>query len=356
MAKAAARGAEIEAFVLATVEQHPSDIARLTAEHFAISRQAVNKHLARLVAEGKLTAEGSTKSRTYAPKLLVDEEFELPVSKSLEEHQVWKERVAPLLNELPQNVIDICHYGFTEILNNVIDHSGSAEVKIEIRRSPTEVWLCVADSGVGIFRKLVDAFSLADEQQAALELSKGKLTTDPKNHSGEGIFFSSRAFDRFSLLSLGLSVAVVGGQSWLLDEKLYPVDMPEKGTIVGMIIRTASARTLESVFDQFSNKDDDYRFTRTNVPVALVRSGDENLVSRSQAKRLLARLDRFADVVLDFNGVESIGQAFADEIFRVFAAEHPGVKLQPLGTSAAVDRMIRRARAHAAEDRDDKAH
>jgi len=118
-----------------------------------------------------------------------------------------------------------------------------------------------------------------------------------------------------------------------------------------MTIRPTSPHTLEGVFNRFSNKDDDYRFSRTHVPVALARDGEENLVSRSQAKRLLARLDRFEDVHLDFKGVESIGQAFADEIFRVFATEHPTVKLQPLNTTAAVDRMIRRALAHAAEDR-----
>lgn len=90
----------------------------------------------------------------------------------------------------------------------------------------------------------------------------------------------------------------------------------------------------------------------TSVPVAFARIGDENLVSRSQARKILARLDRFEDVVLDFRGVESIGQAFADEIFRVFATEHPTVKFKAEGTTPAVDRMIRRALAHAADDRE----
>lgn len=351
MATAAARGAEIDAFVLEEVEKHPNDIAKVVAERFSISRQAANKHLARLVADGKLTAEGSTKSRVYAPMLLLDEKFELPVSKALEEHWVWKERVAPLLKDLPKNVFDICYYGFTEMLNNVIDHSGSEWVSIKLKRSSTQIEIQIVDLGVGIFRKLVESLGLPDEQQAALELSKGKLTTDPKNHSGQGIFFTSRSFDHFSLLSRGLNVGVINGQSWLFDDKLFPVGMIDAGTGVKLEIRTNSKRALEEVFDQFSNKDDDYRFSRTNVPVALAREGHENLVSRSQAKRVLARLDRFEDVVLNFEGVESIGQAFADEIFRVFAAEHPGVRLSTMHTTLAVDRMIRRALAHAAEDR-----
>ena len=55
---------------------------------------------------------------------------------------------------------------------------------------------------------------------------------------------------------------------------------------------------------------DDYSFAKTVVPVRLAKIGDENLVSRSQAKRLLQRVDRFRCVVLDFDQVGSIGQAF----------------------------------------------
>lgn len=351
MGKAPQRGADVESFILAHVEAHPADIARVTAEQFGISRQAVNRHLARLVSEGKLTADGSTKSRRYAPALIVDEKLELKVSRTLEEHVVWRRQVEPLFTGVPKNVADICYYGFTEMLNNVIDHSGSDVAWVAVRRSSTQIEIEIVDLGVGIFRKLVEAFDFEDEQQAAIELSKGKLTTDPKNHSGEGIFFSARAFDSFDILSRGHAVQVMDGETWLFDNELFPSFVPsDSGTTVRMRIAMTSTRTLESVFDRFSNKDDDYRFSRTHVPVALVRVGTENLVSRSQAKRLLARLHRFDDVFLDFKGVESIGQAFSDEIFRVFAAEHPGVKLHAINTVPAVERLIRRALAHGAED------
>ncbi len=35
------------------------------------------------------------------------------------------------------------------------------------------------------------------------------------------------------------------------------------------------------------------------------------------------RFERFQTVVLDFTGVEEIGQDFADEVFRVFQRAHP---------------------------------
>ena len=71
----------------------------------------------------------------------------------------------------------------------------------------------------------------------------------------------------------------------------------------------------------------------------------DELISRSQAKRLLARLDLFKRVVLDFRNVDMIGQAFADQIFRVFANEHPEIELLATNTSVAVQQMISRARA-----------
>jgi hypothetical protein len=71
--------------------------------------------------------------------------------------------------------------------------------------------------------------------------------------------------------------------------------------------------------------------------------GDDNLVSRSQAKRLLARVDRFRTVVLDFAGVDAIGQAFADEVFRVHANQHPEATLVEVNATPPVMRMVNRA-------------
>jgi len=65
-------------------------------------------------------------------------------------------------------------------------------------------------------------------------------------------------------------------------------------------------------------QDNDFGFSKTHIPVFLAAYGEDNLISRSQAKRLLVRFERFKEIILDFENVESIGQAFADEIFRVF--------------------------------------
>jgi uncharacterized protein (DUF1330 family) len=67
-------------------------------------------------------------------------------------------------------------------------------------------------------------------------------------------------------------------------------------------------------------------------------------VSRSEAKRLCDGLERFRHVVLDFAGVEAVGQGFADEIFRVWASQHPEVELSPENMAPPVAFMVSRTR------------
>jgi len=75
----------------------------------------------------------------------------------------------------------------------------------------------------------------------------------------------------------------------------------------------------------------------------------ETLFARSQAKRLLAGVDSFREVLLDFKDVKNIGPAFSDEIFRVFANAHPGVKLSWINANPSVEKMIKRALANSAD-------
>jgi uncharacterized protein DUF4325 len=135
----------------------------------------------------------------------------------------------------------------------------------------------------------------------------------------------------------------IEGADWLIDRKELNI-----GTHVEMTTDTRSTRTLDSVFTAASSPDDP-GFTRTHIPVRLAEYGEENLISRSQAKRLVTRLERFKEVVLDFGDVNIIGQAFADEIFRVFQNEHPDVHLTPVRANHEVSRMIAHVLAGAAE-------
>jgi len=337
MASVRSRGEQIRRFVIAHVHAHPTDIAKFTARHFGITRQAVNKHLQRLVEENALASEGQTRNRAYRLYPLVQWLHEYALDDSLAEDLVWRSNIEPSLGQLQQNVSDIWHYGFTEIFNNAIDHANGRKVEVLLRKNAAATELAIIDDGVGIFKKIQTELGLLDERHAVLELAKGKLTTDPENHTGEGIFFTSRMFDAFDILSGGVYFSHKFGEAedWILERA-----QPESGTAVRMKLNNHTSRSQKKVFDKFTSGDD-FGFTKTVVPVHLAQYGDERLISRSQAKRLLARIDRFKTVILDFTGVQSIGQAFADEVFRVFVLRHPEVELFDIKANSAVKRMIR---------------
>ena len=207
------------------------------------------------------------------------------------------------------------------------------------------------DNGIGIFKKIQNALNLLDERHAILELAKGKLTTDPKKHTGQGIFFTSRLVDSFDILSGGVFFSHDFGEKedWILER---PQD--SSGTAIFLKLDNHSARSDKAIFSQYSSGED-YGFTKTVVPVKLAQYGEDKLISRSQAKRLLARVDLFKVVRFNFDGVESIGQAFADEIFRVFARSHPDIEVVSTNANPDVQQMIQAARNQWAVDLADGA-
>jgi anti-sigma regulatory factor (Ser/Thr protein kinase) len=339
LVKVRTRGEKIRNYILEHVEHHPADIAKHSAEHFTISRQAVNKHLGHLVEERALIQEGHTRNKIYklCPQVEWEKFYEL--TPSLEEDVVWRQDIAPLLGQLPENVVDIWRYGFTEMFNNAIDHSGAERIRVEVTKTAASTEIFIYDNGVGIFKKIQQALNLLDERHAVLELSKGKLTTDPERHTGEGIFFASRMFDSFRILSADTFFSHQHGddEDWVMQNQ-----RTARGTSVFMRLNNHTSRTTHKIFSEFQSGED-IGFTKTVVPVRLAQYGDDKLVSRSQAKRLLDRVDRFKTVLLDFTGVTSIGQAFADEIFRVFRKGHPAMILHAIHTTPEVQAVIDRA-------------
>jgi len=242
---------------------------------------------------------------------------------------------------LAGNVQNIANHGFTEMVNNAIDHSGGKSVFVWMSQDEKYLRIIISDDGVGIFAKITNALGLADMRQALFELSKGKLTTDPSKHTGEGVFFTSRMFDGFEISANELSFNHDDdAQHDRLEEEK---GVFSQGTAVFMTISLSSERTAASVYAQFTNAPDDFDFSKTIVPMKLAKYGDEQLVSRSQAKRLIARFDRFRVVILDFSDVREIGQAFADELFRVYGNAHPSVELVPKNMTEQVERMWLRA-------------
>ena len=336
-----ARGKEIRKFILQTVRDHPQDLVGFVAGQFEISRQAVGRHVYELVRTGQIEAKGERKARRYNLAILSKKVVDLNLA-GLQEDTAWREHIRGFVSDLPQNVIDLWHYGCTEMINNAIDHSGGSVLGVAVKRTAIDTEVDVFDDGVGIFRKIKEECGLEDERHSVLELAKGKLTTDPENHTGEGIFFTSRMMDDFAILSgeVYLSHEYGKEEDWILR-----VERPATGTSVIMLLENQNKRKPDDVFRQYTAEEEDYGFRKTVIPVRLAREGSEQLVSRSQAKRLLARVDRFTTVILDFSGVDRIGRAFTDEIFRVFARANPRILLIPINTNVEITGMITSVRS-----------
>ncbi|MCD4741111.1 MAG: DUF4325 domain-containing protein [Desulfobacteraceae bacterium] len=263
-------------------------------------------------------------------------------NKNLEEDILWSKNISPLLGELSNNIKEICQYGFTEMVNNVIDHSEARELIVELIVDHLSLEFRIIDNGIGIFRKIKNALGLEHSKYSILELAKGKFTSDPENHSGEGIFFTSRVFNWFLIVSHKLTFEGLGHQEGTLWEDISDLD----GTGVVMKIRKDSTIRLSDIFNEYANPDKDPSFHKTRIPVKLMEHEGESLLSRSQAKRLISRFDRFREVVLDFEGVTQIGQAFADQIFRVFKNKHPKVHLSIINADKNVSNMIKRVQSN----------
>lgn len=341
MAGVRKRGETIREYIVQNVTAHRTDITSITAKKFGITRQAVNHHIRRLVGQNSLSVSGTRSRPIYRLCTEAQFDYHFALDGTLEEDILWRDVALQHLEYLPSEAIRIWEYGFTEMVNNAIDHSDGTQLDIFVERFRPHLDIYISDNGIGIFKKIKAAMNLNDERHAVLELAKGKFTTDPDNHTGEGIFFSSRIFDEFAVLSGDVYYAhdFDDPTEWIAQSI-----KPRKGTIVQMRLKNDCNRTITEVFDEYASPED-YTFSKTVVPVDLAQYGDDTLVSRSQAKRMLTRIDRFTKVIFDFENVESIGHSFADEVFRVFASRHPEIEISVIHDKPKVRKMISRARS-----------
>jgi anti-sigma regulatory factor (Ser/Thr protein kinase) len=239
---------------------------------------------------------------------------------------------------LPANVVAMLDYGFTEMMNNAIEHSRSKVIIVEIQRDAKQVVFEVADQGVGIFNNIRQQRKLHTTDEAIEDLMKGKQTTMPKAHSGEGIFFSSKAADTLTIQSENTKLEfnnIVG------DIFVRTSARQVKGTRVTFSLLLHSKKVLREVFRQYS--DDTFAFSKTKVTVRLFAAKD-GYISRSQARRLVSGMDKFKTITLDFKNASTVGQAFADEVFRVFKEQHPKIVITPINMNKAVKFMVERTR------------
>ncbi len=320
-----------------------SDITKKTG----FSRAYINRFFKELKEGGKIILVGKANRAHYvssdknkilkARKEILSGHYILK-NKNLSEDEILnkiKENTGIFL-DLPKNIVSIADYAFTEMLNNAIEHSKSQTIDVSAAHDKNFIRFSIVDKGMGVFNSIIKKRNLKNELEAIQELTKGKLTTAPREHSGEGIFFTSRVVDKLIIQS--------SNKKLIFDNILNDVFINDikglKGTKITFFISSGSKRRLENIFKEYAGET--FKFDKTKVIVKLYKT-DTNYISRSQARRILSGLEKFKTIILDFHNVDTVGQAFADEVFRVWQNRHSDIKIQEQNSNENIVFMIKRA-------------
>lgn len=336
---------DIKDLIIKHVKKHGAVRVADIVEKTGLSRAYVHRFFKELKQENKIVLVGRTNLARYvlagrnasARKAL---SFRTTMAnKNLEEDMVLAQikRETSIFESLKNNVSEIVEYAFTEMLNNAIEHSRSKKIVVEMRKGDGVVLFKVIDFGVGVFEDIKRKFKRADIFEAIELLLKGKQTTAPKTHTGEGIFFTSKAADKLVLHG--------SAKRLIFDNRIDDIFVREakkkNGTEVMFEIAADCKRKLPAIFKEYSNEN--FIFDKTRVTVKLFELKDTSYVSRSQARRLLFGLEKFQRIILDFKNVKAVGQGFADEVFRVWQRKYPNITIAYINCTDNVEFIIRRA-------------
>lgn len=334
----------IRKYMLDKIRLDDRDFMEKTMENFQISVTTVKRYLKEcLEKEILIQSEDSVTGFRLA---VFEKNWELANQGGLEEDRVYFEEIKPLLEEISDNAKNIWYYAFTEIMNNAIEHSKGEKISCSIRRDYLYTEISIVDNGIGVFRSIREYAKenqkmAMDTMQAAAELYKGKFTTNPECHSGEGIFFVSKMLASFALFSEDMiySYHCEDKDRFVRSHLIsYYTRLRRIGTMAVMKLENDTKRTSQEVFDMFAPVDEG--FVKTLLPMKeLCPMGDP--VARSQARRILQRLEQFKEIVFDFSDIEFMGQGFADEVFRVFQNRFPEITLTVIHANKRVAGMVK---------------
>lgn len=317
-------------YLLEKIAQGDDGISKSVSEAFSVNQNTIHTYINELVDENIIRR---IKRGQY--ELVKDvHKFELKRENGdldtdtyayyhcLEEH----------ISHFDENVQAIWSYTFSEMINNVMDHSAASDVEIIVEQDYLNTSVMIYDNGIGIFKKIKEHFKFPSLDEAICELFKGKLTTDSENHSGEGIFFSSKMMDDFFIVSSG---KIFTNNKYDNSKIISIASEHIKGTCVIMSLSNYTHKKPHEVFDLYANVDGG--FIKTKIPMKNIF--DTSPVSRSQAKRVCNRLEKFKEVVIDFEGVKWMGQGFAHQLFVIFAREHMDIQIVPINMNEDITKM-----------------
>ena len=334
----------IKRYMLEKIRMDDVQYAQKTAENFQVSITTVKRYIKSCLEEGIIEESEECACKYRLVSRIKD--FEYMLNGFLMEDEIFRLDIGPFLKPISKEAESIWYYTFLEMMNNAIEHSEGTKVCCRVMTDYLYTEISITDNGIGIFKNLQNylkekMYPGVTYQDVITELHKGKLTTNAACHSGEGIFFSSKMLNEFAIwsdntiFSFGCYEREKIVQSHLIA---YYTRLMNIGTMVVMKLENHTTRKTKDVFDIYAPIDEG--FVKTIIPIREVCPYGEP-IARSQARRILFRLELFKKVILDFWGVEFMGQGFADEVFRVFRNKHPEIELIPVHANESVTGMIR---------------
>jgi len=335
---------EIKKYILRKIARDDKEFIDKTMDNFGISITSVKRYLQDMLVTNMISEEKDTEcgyhlvEEVFLTNLTLDENFCL-------ENDIFEEYIFPHLTRCNADAVRIWQYVCEEMLNNAIEHSKGHNLVIEVICNVLAAKVVIIDDGLGTFRTLLrymetSGWNKPRIEDALVELYKGKITCNAAAHSGEGIFFSSKMVDEYVLWSDScMYIGKYGNKPKSIESHLlaYASRIGKIGTMVCMSLENDISRKITEVFNMYSDVENGLIKTRIPVLEACIHGEP---VARSQARRICNRLDEFKEDILDFAGVEFMGQGFSDEIFRVYATAHPQVVLRPINMDADVRRMV----------------
>lgn len=331
---------KIQKFVLENIANYPHDIVSKVMSKFDVSRTTVLRHIQHLVNQNKVIKTGTTRQITYALNQSLNQQLTFKLDSKFDEYAIFTKYVSNQIKKiLNKNSYAICEYVITEILNNCMDHSMGSKAVLSFKFANDKFYCNIEDDGKGAFYTLASYTALTDIRDVIFELSKGKLTCDPQNHTGEGIFFSSKAVDYFKLCANRYEFIRDNIEH---DWTLLKSNSCSQGTLVSFEIDINSKRQLETLFQEYT---DEFTFNKTDILINLSKLHGERLISRSQAKRVCRRLEEFNHITLDFKHVVAVGQGFIDQLFRVYQQSRPELDINYINANEDIVYMIKRCLA-----------
>lgn len=326
-------------YILEKISQNTTSLSKKVSETFNVNQSTIHSYITDLLEKNIITKvkRGEYKLVTNSYKYILSRK-----NGDLDSDlYALEECLSRHISGFPQNVQGIWNYVFSEMVNNVMDHSAAETATIHVIQDYINTTVILSDNGVGIFKKLKDYFGFPSIDETICELFKGKLTTDSMNHSGEGIFFSTKLMDSFYIISSGyLFTNSKYDESKYEDTKLLNnSSQSDIGTTVVMKLSNFSIKEVKDIFNLY--EDSSGRFTKTILPLKNIFKASP--VSRSQAKRVCNNLDKFKEVIIDFDEITWMGQGFAHQLFVVFTNQHPETKIIPINMNEDVQKMYNHA-------------